>query len=176
MLTNKSGVTLIELVISLALLTILLTSIFLVYNVGVQIFLLGEKRSELRVDVERAMALMVDEILSARGITSASDRSVTLWIDEDVDQQMDSPELITYSFSGITGEALVRNDESGDRNLLRGVSDFSLTYDSEVVDTIHLVDFSLSATKGTESFTVATAVKLRNKPETVEEGATLIEE
>ncbi len=161
-MSNRKGVTLIELIIALFIATNLFLIVFLVYDVGFKLFQQGEKRSELRSDVGRAISLFVKDVRLASGFTVANENSVTFWSDYNGDEEESAGESITYSFSGVSGEALIKTDANGDYVVLDEVVEFTLSYDSILVDSVHLVSFVLEAAKDFETFKIESSVKARN--------------
>ena len=161
-MSNKKGVTLIELIMVLFIAANLFLIVFLIYDVGFQVFQQGEKRSGLRSDVGRAVSLLTKDVRLASGFTVANENSVTFWTDYNGDEEESVGESITYSFSGISGEALIKTDANGDYAVLDEVVEFTLSYDSILVDSIHLISFVLDAAKDFETFKIESSIKARN--------------
>ncbi|MFA4857733.1 MAG: prepilin-type N-terminal cleavage/methylation domain-containing protein [Candidatus Margulisiibacteriota bacterium] len=159
---RKSGFTLIELLISLAILLVVLAIIFTIYFLAVDIFTQEGGSSALRQEVEGAMHSMTDDFRRATEITDAADNSITVWVDADADETQDTDELITYSFSGAGGDPLVKTVNGEAKNILYGVTEFALEYDSELLDSIHLITINLSAALGDETVTLSSTIKPRN--------------
>jgi|GEM_PF-1743578 len=159
---RPAGVTLIELIIAMAVIANLFYIVFLVYDVGFTLFQTGERRSELRADMGRAVYQLAKDVKLASGFTLANQNTVSFWIDYDGDGEESLAENITYSFSGVTGEALIKSDVSGDKRLLNNVVEFNLSYDSMLADSVHLVNFSLESANNFETLKIESSARARN--------------
>ena len=159
---TKRGITLIELMISMAVLSVIMGVIFSIYMVSIKIYTAEGGAAALRQDAEGAMYSMVEDFRLTKEITAASDLDITVWVDSDLDEVQDADELITYSHSGVSGDPLVRTQNAETTNKLYGVTDFELTYDSVVVANIRLITIDVSAELGDETINLTSKVKPRN--------------
>lgn len=159
---QRRAVTLIELIIALSIMSIVSMAVFLFFDVGYKVFDRSHFRAELRTDLAKAIDRIETSLHQARGLTSATNHSLVYWIDENGNEVENSGESRNIIFSGATGEALVFSDSDGDTILIDQVLDFTLTYDSALVDTIRLIGISVRASRGNEIITVRTKVRPRN--------------
>jgi Tfp pilus assembly protein PilW len=158
----KKGITIIELLISLAVLLVVFSLIFTIYFLAVNVFSHEGGESALRQEAEGAMYSMTADFRRTKEITDAADNSITVWVDTDADETQDADELITYSFSGASGDPLVRTVNAEAQNILYGVTSFELEYDSDLLDSIHLITVNLSAALGDKTVTLSSTIKPRN--------------
>jgi prepilin-type N-terminal cleavage/methylation domain-containing protein len=123
---RRSGFTLIELVLS--------TSIIAVILLGVQsamVLASGSNRSsasQLSLSSGRAVDLLSADLSCATSILSSSATGIQFMVpDRNGDN---SPETITYSWSGVSGDPLLRSINGGaSTTVLASVNEFQLTYD-----------------------------------------------
>jgi len=158
----RKGVTLIELIIALTIMSIVSMAVFMFFDVGYRVFDRTHYRAEVRIDLSKAISRMELSLHRASGITSATNHSLVYWIDENGNNVEDSGESMNIVFSGVSGEALVFSDSNGDTLLIDQVLDLTLTYDSVLVNSIRLVGISIRAVRGNEIITVRTKVRPRN--------------
>lgn len=79
MLKNKKGFTLLEAMISMAMLLIIFAVIFLAYIVGIEIFE-GEKgQSDVTLELNRGISFLEKDLMGALEIVTAESHSVTFW-------------------------------------------------------------------------------------------------
>jgi prepilin-type N-terminal cleavage/methylation domain-containing protein len=159
---KRKAFTLIELLVAMAVLVVIFAMVFTIYFVVVNVFTEESGQSTLRQEAESAMYTLIADLRLAKKITAASNVSVTAWVDKDEDEVQDTEELITYSFSGTSGDPLVRTQDSIDKNMLYNITEFELTYDSTSVDDIHLICVSFTIEKDGEAVSLSSKVKPRN--------------
>ncbi|MFH1759677.1 MAG: prepilin-type N-terminal cleavage/methylation domain-containing protein, partial [bacterium] len=104
---KQQGITLIELLIAMAIFIVVITIVVLVVNVGVNTFQMGADRSDIRQEISGAMHIFTDKLKEAKEIKSASNQGISFWIDEDWDDDEESGEIYTFSWSGVVGDNLV---------------------------------------------------------------------
>lgn len=159
---NNQALTMVELLISMAVLVVMLAVIYSIYLVAVTVFTSEGGAAALRQDAESAMYSMVSDFRLTKEITAASDLDITVWVDANEDDNQDATELISYSHTGVSGDPLIRTVNAEEKNMLYGVTDFELTYDSGVVANIRLITIDVSARLGDETITLTSKVKPRN--------------
>jgi prepilin-type N-terminal cleavage/methylation domain-containing protein len=158
----KRGVTLIELLITMSVLLVALSVIFLIYFTAVNVFSSEGNESSLRQDAESAMYLMVGDLRMAKTIKTASNLGISFWVDADGDEAEDTDEIIAYDFSGVSGEALTRTQDTVSRDILQDVTSFALSYDSTIVDNIRLITIDFKVNRDGEEVTLSSKIKPRN--------------
>ncbi|MFH0763588.1 MAG: prepilin-type N-terminal cleavage/methylation domain-containing protein [Candidatus Omnitrophota bacterium] len=174
MRADKRGLTLIELIISVALIAIMLGAVWVVYNTSYNVFYGQFSRQNIKDQASRAFITITDELHQALSITTATAASITFTADMNSDGCI---ETIQYSWSGVSGQPLNRIVGAQTTALARSVdnpaplADNSLfTYyganntrlgSSPVISQIRLVMIDLYTTSGSETFHLRTKVLLR---------------
>ncbi len=100
-----AGFTLIELAISIVLISILLGAIYLVYDAGFRTTYQQWTRTGVKGEVGRAMITIGNDLRQAASVTSATETEVTFTVDADgngVD------ETVQYTWGGVAGDPLNR--------------------------------------------------------------------
>ena len=161
-MNNKKGLSLIELLIAMSLLALLVTLIIGIYLVGMNVFSSESKRSDLRQNAFTSMHIIVENLRESKAITSASNTSVTAWVDNDWDDIQDSGEIYTFSWTGTIGDPLVMSISGDSQNILEGVQNFNLAYDSGVVASIRHITITIETLQNEETITLKSSVKPRN--------------
>jgi type II secretory pathway pseudopilin PulG len=159
---NKKGITIIELLIAMSLLALLLGMVVGVYLIGANVFSSESSRSDVRQDAFSAMHTVVEKLREAKSITSASNTSVTFWVDGDWDGIIDGGETYVISWSGSIGAPLVMTAGGVAHNILEGVQHFNLSYDSAVVASIRHITITIETLQNEESIMLRSSVKPRN--------------
>jgi prepilin-type N-terminal cleavage/methylation domain-containing protein len=157
---KKSGFTLLELIIGMAIFSIVIVVIVGFFGASFRILYAETNRSSLRTSMESALYGFSKELISAKQVNAKSATAITFWSDYDYDTGQDTNEVFTYSLS--SGK-LVRTVNGTSKNLIYGVTVFNLTYDSVQPDDVRLVAVTLTATSGGDSLTMKDQIRLRNK-------------
>jgi prepilin-type N-terminal cleavage/methylation domain-containing protein len=158
---RKKGFTIIELLISMAMLLTLLMVIFMVYNVGNKMMISENSRTDLMIEGSRAVDSLTKELREARTITTSEARSITFWRDLNGNSTMEANEIIKFSWSGTSGDRLKRTVLSTQESTLSNyVQNFQLTYDNP--SNIKLITMTLRVGQGTETMSFEASVRPRN--------------
>jgi prepilin-type N-terminal cleavage/methylation domain-containing protein len=165
--TYKRALTLIELLISIALLSVLVIAISLVYRVGLRTFYGQATRSDMKGEVSRALINMAGELRQANSVTGADAKSVTFTADINADGVN---ETIQYVWSGVSGAALNRISGSATSPLIKSMSAATFSYydasntlmpTSPTASLVRLVAVSATVTYRDETFNLITKIALR---------------
>ncbi len=172
---NKSGMSLIELICTVGILALVLYPIYEFLRQGAQSWETGENKTEVVQNARIGLDKMCDEIKHAREFYTINSNQIEFWWrDLDDDKTADSNEILSFSWSGVSGEDLLRkfNSEATSTPLANYVDLFNLKYyNSQGIETLSAtnVDF-ITATlrikksgKGTDyTSTMRKAVHPRN--------------
>ncbi len=120
-LDNQRGFTLTELMIAVAVITIVLAGVFAVQQEGLQAYLWGSNRVETQQNARVALDLMTREIRSAASITTITSATDITFLD----QTLPNPKTIRYAVSGTT---LNRTENGTTTPLIGGVQSLTMTY------------------------------------------------
>ncbi|MCX5725690.1 MAG: prepilin-type N-terminal cleavage/methylation domain-containing protein [Candidatus Saganbacteria bacterium] len=161
MIKNRKGFTLLEAMISMAMLLIIFAVIFLAYIVGIKIFE-GEKgQSDVNLELDRGISSLEKDLMGALEIVSAESHSVTFWYkDLNGDSTIEAAETMTYSWSGTPEAPLIRALGGDSKPAANYVGDFELTY--SIPENIKLITVKLVIQKGDIISTAESSVNLRN--------------
>jgi prepilin-type N-terminal cleavage/methylation domain-containing protein len=137
---NKSGMTIIELICTIAILALCLYPIYEFLRQGALSWEIGENKTEVVQNARIGLDKMCDEIKHAREFYTINSNQVRFWHrDEDDDKEADPDEILTYSWSGTPGDDLTRqfDSETSSNPLANYVDFFELKfYDSNSVETL----------------------------------------
>ena len=165
----KRGFTLIEVIIVMALFSVLVGSACWVFTVGLSVWSSGRGRSEIRQDSSIAMETMVRELSQASSFTIAQAGTVKFSADVDDDG---ADETITFNTSG---NNLNRTVEDIAVVLARNVDTFQLAYydlNNNLLeqpllglqrDDIRVITISLTLSEADETFSLSSGVYARNQ-------------
>ena len=169
---NKKSFTLIELIIVMALFSVLVVSALWVFVVGLRVWGTNRDRNEIRSESSLAMERITRELSQASSITNADEDAITFMADLDDDG---SNETVTFSTDS---NRLIRTEAATETSLAFNVEDFALAYrdaDNDLMnlpadvasqakrDLIRVIIISLAMNKGEESFTLSSSVYARNQ-------------
>ncbi|MCX5665675.1 MAG: prepilin-type N-terminal cleavage/methylation domain-containing protein [Candidatus Omnitrophica bacterium] len=164
---TSKGLTLIELLISVMLISVILGAIWVVYSTGVIVFSGQTSRYDIKDETSLAFITMTKELHQALSITAATATSVTFTADLD---NNGVNETIQYTWSGTAGAPLNRVVGAATRTLVRSVQSIAFTYynDNNVLlsvpvtlANVHLVAVDTTAIKVDETFRLRTKIFLQ---------------
>lgn len=167
---HRNGLTLIELLISVMLISVMLGAIWMIYGTGTKVFYSQASRYDIKEQINSAFTTMARELRQALSITAATATSVTFTADLDSDG---ANETIQYAWAGTAGAPLNRVEGASTKTLVRSINSLAFSYYAEnsnitplsfpvTVGQIKLVAFDATAVKGSETFRLRTKVYLRN--------------
>jgi prepilin-type N-terminal cleavage/methylation domain-containing protein len=119
----KRGLTLIELLISIVLISAMLGAVWTVYSTGFQVFYGQLSRYDIKDETALAFITMTNELHQASSITAATATSVTFTADLDSNGVN---ETIQYTWSGVVGAPLNRAVGTITRTLVRSIQSIYL--------------------------------------------------
>ena len=153
----EDGLTLIELIIVTALISILIGAITVTFTVGLRAWDVAMLRGGVKKDASYSLRLMSEEIRQSTSVTAANQNDFTFMADSDGNG---SDETITYSWSGVVGEDFNRVQGATTIALARDVqsvqfkyydADNNLLSASATASSVRLVEFTLQLKKENES-------------------------
>mgnify|MGYP001581763217 CR=1 FL=1 len=172
-ITNQ-GLTLIELLITVVLVSILLGAIWVVYDVGFRTFHTQMVRTSAKGEVGRLFINIAKELRQATSMTNAQQVTSTFTADTDYNGV---DETIQYTWSGIAGEPLNRVLTSvvpsftTTTPVVNSVSNLALSYydvNNNLLSfpvtpsLVRLVAIDISVTDKEETFHLRSNIELRN--------------
>ena len=158
---GEKGFTLLELIIAMALITMVMAAVFMGFSVALRLFVEEMDRSNIYIEADRGISRMTKELLGAKEIVSASSREVTFWLaDVNADGLRQDGETVRFAWEGTAESALNRIVSSEVLPISYDVIDFTLGYDNPLGP--KLINIELTTGKGTNFVTLESSVKLRN--------------
>ena len=103
--SHRNGLTLIELTVTLVLISILVGAVWMVCNSGISVFYSQSTRTGVKGEAGKAFTTLNNELHQAVSITAATATSLSFTLDSDGDGVNES---IQYSWSGTAGAPLNR--------------------------------------------------------------------
>jgi hypothetical protein len=128
---NKSAMSLVELLCTVAILALVLYPIYEFLRQGALSWETGENKTEVIQNARIGLDKMCDEIKNAKQLYTISSNQIRFWYqDTNSNKTADRSEIITYSWSGISGADLLRklDSESAASPLANYVDLFELKY------------------------------------------------
>ena len=122
---SPSGLTLIELILVIALLSILLGAIGVTFIVGLKAWDTGILSGGIKKEASYSLRIITEELRHATAITAAGLNSVTFVADLD---NNGVNETISYTWSGVAGADLSRIEGADTRVLARNVQNAQFQY------------------------------------------------
>jgi prepilin-type N-terminal cleavage/methylation domain-containing protein len=121
-LRDQRGLTLVELLMTTAIIGVVMAGIFVLQRGGQQAYLFGSNRVETQQKARGALDIMTSELRQAVSITTLGGATdiTFVWLDES-----DNPHTIRYALSGTT---LNRTYDGNTTPVIGGVHTFSMTY------------------------------------------------
>jgi len=129
--TSRASFTLIELIVSLAILGLVLMPIYEFLRQGTQAWETGNTRTEVMQNARMAASFLTDELRNALTLYTVQPRQVRFWFkDLNSNKIADTNEIITYAWSGTVGESLTRklDSEGAAAPVAMGVEACALSY------------------------------------------------
>lgn len=163
----KFGFTLIELLITVVLVSILLGSIWMVYDVGFRTFHTQMVRTSAKGEVGRLFINIAGELRQATSITGAQATNLSFTLDSD-NNGID--ETLQYAWSAVAGEPLNRIS-SVTTPVVNSVNSLAFSYyDANnnllsfpvTPSQVRLVAIDISVTDKEETFHLRSNIELRN--------------
>jgi len=161
---KNSALTLIELLISVILISILVGAVWVVYNVGSRSFQSQWARSGLKSEAGRALYYMGHDLRVATAVTTSSATALTFTADVDGNGSNDT---IQYAWSGVSGAPLNRTLVTT-VPAIRSVNSLAFTYYDSSNNTtttpsaVRVVSVNVTVADKNESFTLRTNFDIRN--------------
>lgn len=164
---RKAGLTLLEVLITVVLISILLSAIWMVYKAGFGTFYAQWTRTGIKGELGRALITASQELRQAASVTDAQARSLSFTLDTD-DNGVD--ETIQYIWSGTTGEALNRISSSTTA-LVNSINTLAFSYydaNNNLLSfpvtalQVRLVAMDITVSSKDETFSLRLDVRLRN--------------
>ena len=171
---KSKGLTLIEMLISIVLVSAMLGAIWVVFNTGFQVFYNTLGRQDIQSQASSALITMTNELHQAASVTAATGTSLTFTADANSDGIF---ETIQYSWSGVAGAPLNRISGTQTTAMVRSIdnpiplsSNPLFTYfgannsvlgTTPTVSQVTLVAIDLYTASGSETFHLRTKVFLR---------------
>jgi prepilin-type N-terminal cleavage/methylation domain-containing protein len=168
---TKKAFTLVELIITVAIFSIIVGVATLVFVTGVDVWSFGNDRAEIRTRANAAMEAMVQDLSEAHLVTGATATSITFSADPDNDGV---DEIVTIAFNA-AGNEIDRTFAGALKILTPYVQSFSLSYcqaNTEVAfvpatqvdrDSMRVVNILLTMHKQNETITTSSSVLCRNQ-------------
>lgn len=122
---TAGGFTLLEMMIVIGLLVVLLGAVTMTFVTGLNVEDISLTAGAVRNEASRSLSVISEELKQATKVTAADIHTVTFQADVDGDSAI---ETISYSWSGVPGDDLVRTQGPGPTILARGVQDASFQY------------------------------------------------
>lgn len=174
MFRTSKGLTLIELLISVLLISAMLGAIWVIFHTGLQVFYGTLGRQDIQSQSSAAFETMTNELRQASSVTAATAASIIFTADTNGDGVS---ETIQYIWSGVTAEPLERIVDAQTTVLVRSVNnppplatnplfDY-FGYDNvalgitPTVSQVRLIEMDLYTASSSETFHLRTKVTLR---------------
>lgn len=167
------AITLVELLISVMLISLMLVAVWAIYGTGYNVFYGQYARQNIKGQTSLAFITMTNELHQALSVTAATATSLTVAADINNDGLS---ETLIYSWSGVSGDPLNRNDGTNTRQLVRSVNNAPLDASplfyyygvnnadlgaTPTVSQVRLVLIDLTTASGDESFHLRTKAQLK---------------
>jgi len=170
--SSLAGLTLLELLITLALISILLGAIWLVFNSGTRAFYNQWTRIGIKGEVGRGFFSMSQELRQATSIVSATQTALTFTLDSDSNGV---DETLQYTWSGTAGTPLNRVSVSPTPSftipVVKSVNNLAFSYYDASnnllsfpvpISQVKLVAIDLTAADRDETFNLRSKERLRS--------------
>lgn len=165
---NRSGLSLIEMMITLVLVSCILGAVWVVYDAGFRTYFDQSGRVGVKAEIGRTFAHWSQELRQAQGVSAAQQASFIFTADMNGDGAF---EAIEYSWSGTAGDPLQRMEGSTIHPFVNAVDSMSFSYyDSGnnllsfpvTAGDVRRVILNLTVQNQDEALTLRSQVRLRN--------------
>ena len=162
------GVTLIEMMIVIVLVSLLVGVISMVYQAGFSTFYTHNLRIGVKGESSRAFFTMGQELRQADSLVTAQQTSLSFTADTDSNG---SDETIQYSWTGGAGSALQRISGGATTTLINSVNSLAFSYYDAgnnllsfpvTVSQVKMIRINVTVTSQDETFALRSQVNLRN--------------
>ena len=126
---SKQGMTLMETIMAMALMSILGGLFVYMYVASTRVFQSEFSRSELRGSGSTALERIGGILREARALDQITATSVTVWQDLNTNANREVDEIIQFSWSGTPGDPLLKTVNAQSVPFLKGVQSFTFSYD-----------------------------------------------
>jgi len=158
---RRKSFTLLELIIAMAIISIVLAGVFMAFSVALRLFVGELTRSNVYIEADRGMNKITKDLKSSREIVSGTSREVSFWLfDFNGNGTREADETATFLWSGSPESSLNRILSSETIPIAYGVNNFTLTYDDPLSP--KLITVKIMIGKGLNTVTLESSVKLRN--------------
>ncbi|MEW6008537.1 MAG: prepilin-type N-terminal cleavage/methylation domain-containing protein [Candidatus Omnitrophota bacterium] len=172
MIFSPRGLTLLEVLISLAIISILIVAVTFTALSVFRSWPTEAGHSEERLLAANALERMLREFRSSLRIVLAQSNQITFWLDSNDNGIEDTlTEDVNFSWSGVAGESLYLAEGAVSQEILKNINNFSIVYfddNNQVLTTpinlslVRLLEINLSNQIDEEVVNLRFKVKLRN--------------
>lgn len=165
---TSKGLTLLELIISVLLISIMLVAVWTIYHTGFTVFYNQVSRYDIKDQLSLAFITMTNELQQASSVTAATATSAVFYADINSDG---IDEKIEWTWSAVSGAPLNRiSNDTETKALARSISAFAFSYYGVnnvllsfpvTLSEIQLVAVDATAIKGDETFHLRTKIRMR---------------
>ena len=165
---SSFGFTLLELVVTVALVGTMILALGLLFNANFKAFYSQAGRTDIKGKSGRAVETMANELRQAVSLTAATATSIAITFDTDGDGDDDS---VQYTWDGTSGNPFNRVSGGVTIPVVNSVSSLAFScYNSSntpltfpvTLSQVKSVAITLTATSDNESFTLRSQITLRN--------------
>ncbi|MBU2063967.1 MAG: prepilin-type N-terminal cleavage/methylation domain-containing protein [Candidatus Omnitrophica bacterium] len=158
---KESGLSLVEVLITIAILAVVLFPIYEFLRQGALSWQIGENKTEVTQNARIGLDKMCNEIKHARAFYMLGSSQVRFWWkDLNDDELADANEIITYNWSGASGDDLTRkfDVEAEATPLANYVDSFEFKYydilsaETAALDAVHFITATLRIKKTAQGF------------------------
>lgn len=154
---KNNGFTLIELIISMAVLTFGILIVFYAFTSSMRLFSDELTESDVSLETHRAIERMSRELRNSKEIVSSSGTSISFWYqDTNNNGTREAAETVTYTWTGGTVEGITRTIGATSVRLANDIYGLSITYNSPLITIV------VTGKKGSSIGTLESSVKSRN--------------
>lgn len=171
---SRKGLTLIEVIVSIGLISLLTLSVTLISLAILRSWQGESAYSNQRLSLISASESMVRDLRAALTINSVEERQINVWLDVNDNGLEESPdEQVVFSWSGVSGAGLFRNQGLNfNQEILKNLDNFSiscldqnnqvLTYPVTDTSLIRALSVNLTSKVSDESINLLLNIKVRN--------------
>lgn len=173
---NRKGLTLFEMLVSLLIISVLSGTITFIFVSLLKGWDYQNRRLDVKLEVSCALDTVMYNLKEALSVNTAQNRTITIWFrDTDLDGTQDIGEIVTFSWDGVSGSSLTRTQVTS-KIIANYITNFQLNYfDSNGIelpnpvnpqserDRIKLISVTIASSRGSETVSLRSDVKLRNR-------------